>query len=389
MLAQFPAVALLGPRQVGKTTLARSIAAGRPSVYLDLEKPSDLNRLANPDRYLSEHEDRLVVLDEVHQMPDLFRMLRGIIDIGIEKGLEAGRFLLLGSASAELLRQMNQSLAGRIAYLELNPLDVLEIGPEPMGRLWARGGFPNSFLAKDDEESLTWRDQFIGTFLSRDIPSMGPRIPMRTLSRFWTELAFNQGSEFNAARAARSLAVDGKTTARYLDIFDDLMMVRRLPPLHVNVSKRLRKSPKVYIRDSGLLHALLRILNYEMLTFPPHGHPQAGASWEGFVIENLLSAAPERTEEAFYRTAAGAEIDLVLDFPGRAQRWAIDIQTGRHPKPSKGFYNAIEDVKPDRAFVVCGGQGHYPMSDKVEAIDLPGLMRMLAHSRIGAGPVPQ
>ncbi len=199
----------------------------------------------------------------------------------------------------------------------------------------------------------------------------------------------NQGSEFNAARAARGLSMDGKTIERCLDIFGDLMMVRRLHPLHTNRSKRSRKSPKVYIRDSGLLHAPLRILNYEMLTVPPHGHPHAGSSWEGFVIENLLSVMPAWTEESFYRAGAGAEIDLVLDFPGREQRWAIDIQAGRDPKPSKGFYSAIEDVKPDRAFVVCGRQGHHPMSDKVEAIDLPGLMRMLAHSRIGAEPIPQ
>lgn len=379
MLARFPAVALLGPRQAGKTTLARAIAAGRPSVYIDLENPRDLAGLTEDVvQYLEEREDRLVVLDEVSRTPGLFRELRGLIDRGEERGLSAGRFLILGSAERLLLGQMDESLAGRIAYLELGPLDVSETGPEWMDRLWLRGGFPKSLLSAGDEESMAWRERFIGDFLGRAIPAMGPRVPMQALYRFWVDLALNQGGPRNAAKAARRLSVDGKTVARYLDIFIDLMMVRTMHPHPVGVRRRLARSPKAYVRDSGLLHALLGIPDMKTLL----DHPLAEASWKGFVIENLLSVSrPLRTLPASYRTGAGAEIDLVLDFPGvPKRRWAIDIQLGRNPKPSKGFYNAIKDVKPDRAFVVCRAEGRRPISDKVEATDLPGLMRLLARS---------
>ncbi len=249
-LRHLPAVALLGPRQVGKTTLAHAIAEGRRSVYLDLESPLDREKLADPVFYLSGHENDLVILDEVQRMPELFATLRGLIDQGRRRGKRSERFLILGSASMDLLRQ-SETLAGRIAYIELGPLDVLETPTERRNRLWVRGGFPESFLAENDSQSLLWRQDFIRTYLERDIPQLGPRIPAATLQRFWTMLAHVQGGLFNAAQLARGLAVDGKTIARYLDLLVDLMLVRRLQPYQTNLGKRLVKSPKVYVRDSG------------------------------------------------------------------------------------------------------------------------------------------
>lgn len=372
-LELFPAVALLGPRQVGKTTLAEDIATDRPSVYLDLESPSDRSKLADPERYLEGHEDKLVVLDEVHRIPALFQILRGLIDKGRRRGYKAGRFLLLGSASMDLLRQSGESLAGRIAYVELTPLGVLEIEEEDREKLWIRGGFPNSFTAVTGKHSMIWRDNFIKTYLERDIPDLGPRIPAETLHRFWTMLAHSQGGIINAAQLARSLAVDGKTVARYLDLMVDLFLVRRLRPCHVNTKKRLVKSPKVYVRDSGVTHALLGIPDREAL----FGHPIAGMSWEGFVIENLIAAAPERTLASFYRTSAGAEIDLVLEFTGLAEKWAMAIKSGYSTRPGKGFYNALEDIEPERSFVVYAGEERYPVSEGVEAIGVSELARIL------------
>lgn len=373
-LALFPAVALLGPRQVGKTTLAEDIAAERESIYLDLESPRDRNKLSDTNRYLEEYEDKLVILDEVHRVPELFQTLRGSIDKGRRKGFRTGRFLLLGSASMELLKQTGESLAGRIAYVDLPPLGVLEVSPQDKEKLWVRGGFPDSFLAGSDQHSLMWRDNFIKTYLERDIPDLGPRIPAETLHRFWTMLAHSQGGVLNAAQLARSLAVDGKTIARYLDLMVDLLLVRRLQPFHANVKKRLVKSPKVYVRDSGVVHALLGIPDREAL----FGHPIVGASWEGFVIDNLLSVARDRTLPSFYRTSAGAEIDLILEFPGLSEKWAIEIKSGSAPKPTKGFYNAIEDVEPDKSFIVYAGDERYPISAGVDAIGLLEIAKLLS-----------
>lgn len=370
-LELFPAVVLLGPRQVGKTTLAKGIASDRPSVYLDLESPVDRGKLSDPVRYLEEHEDKLVVLDEVHRVPELFQTLRGLIDKGRRRGHRTGRFLLLGSAGMDLLRQSGESLAGRIAYVDLPTLGVLEVAKEDYEKLWVRGGFPSSFLADVDEHSMIWRDSFIQTYLERDIPDLGPRIPAETLHRFWTMLAHSQGGVLNTAQLARSLAVDGKTIARYLDLMVDLLLVRRLSPFHANTKKRLVKSPKVYVRDSGVTHALLGIPNREAL----FGHPVIGASWEGFVIENLLSVVPYRTLASFYRTSAGAEVDLVLEFPGLTEKWAIEIKSGLSAKPRRGFYNAVEDIKPNRSFVVYAGEERYPVSEGVEAISLVDLVR--------------
>ena len=371
-LTHMPAVALLGPRQVGKTTLALQVAAGGKHLYLDLEAPADRDKLANPNEFLAAHEDRLVILDEVQRMPELFAELRGLIDSGRQRGKSAGRFLLLGSASRDLLQQ-SESLAGRIAYLELSPLDVLETPADQHTDLWVRGGFPESLLATGADRSLVWREAFIRTYLERDIPQLGPRIPATTLQRFWTMLAHGQGGLLNAANLARSLAVDGKTIARYLDLMADLMLVRRLQPFMANVSKRLVKSPKVFVRDSGLLHALLNIADRDALL----GHPVVGASWEGFVIENLIRVAPERAIPMFYRTAAGAEIDLLLDIPGHGL-WAIDITRGRASVPEKGFYAACEDIKPARRYVVNSGGERYPAGNGVEAIGVAQLAAVLA-----------
>ena len=374
-LSQFPAVALLGPRQVGKTTLAEHIGENQPSIYLDLEHPSDREKLSDADLYLSSHEDKLVILDEVQRMPELFQTLRGLIDKGRRRNIRAGRFLLLGSASVELLKQSGESLAGRIAYIELEPFSVLEINGEEHEKLWIRGGFPDSFLAQNDRASVVWRENFIRTYLERDIPQLGPRVPAETLRRFWTMLAHVQGGTLNAAQLARGLGIDGKTIARYLDLLVDLLLVRRLPPFHANVKKRLVKSPKIYVRDSGIVHTLLGLDERDAVL----GHPVVGGSWEGFILENLLGAVPERTRAYFYRTASGAEIDLVLEMPN-GKLWAIEIKRGLAPKLDKGFHHAREDISPDRSFVVYSGSDRYPKSEGVEVISLSELVVLLSRA---------
>lgn len=364
-LAEVPAVALFGPRQVGKTTLALGIAAQQPSVYLDLESDSDRARLSDPELYLAQHEDKLVILDEVHRLPNLFQVLRGLIDRGRRKGLRSGRFLLLGSASLDLLRQSGESLAGRISYIEMNPLDALEISAADETKLWLRGGFPDSFIATNDLTSLRWRQDFIRTYLERDVPLLGPRIAAELLRRFWTMLAHHQSGLLNAADFARSLGVDGKTVANYIDLLVDLLLVRRLSPWHANVGKRLVKSPRIYIRDSGVTHALLGLGSLDEIL----GHPIAGASWEGFVIESLASIAPDGTQAYFYRTAAGAEIDLLLILPGGAL-WAIEVKRSLAPKLERGFYHACADLDPGRKIVVYPGEETYSLAYGIEAMSL-------------------
>jgi predicted AAA+ superfamily ATPase len=373
-LAEAPAVALLGPRQVGKTTLALEVARTRPAVYLDLESEADRAKLAEPELYLAQHEDELVVLDEIQRTPQLFGSLRGIIDAGRRRGRGWGRFLVLGSASIDLLRQSSESLAGRIRYLELAPLDADEVGQDRVDALWLRGGFPESLLAATDATSLRWRVDFIRTYLERDVPQLGPRIPAETLRRFWTMLAHQQGGLLNAAALARALAVDGKTVAAYLDLLVDLLLVRRLMPWHGNVRKRLVKSPKVYVRDSGLVHALLGIGDREALL----AHPVAGASWEGLAMESLIAAAPAGTEAYFFRTSAGAEIDLLLKLPGHGQPWAIEIKRGLAPKIERGFHLACESVRPERRCVVYSGVERFPLADGIEAVSLSDLCRELS-----------
>ncbi len=375
-LARQAAVALIGPRQVGKTTLALAIAEQTSSLYLDLEAREDRSKLVEPALFLRNYEDRLVVLDEIHRVPELFQTLRGLIDQGRRRGRRTGRFLLLGSASMDLLRQSGESLAGRIAYVEMGPFDALEIPAKArdLTALWVRGGFPESYLAQDDPQSLAWRKDFIRSYLEREVPLFGPRVPAETLERLWTMLAHGQGTLMNASRLAAALMISAQTATRYIDLLVDLLLVRRLRPFHHNPGKRLVKSPKLYVRDSGIVHALLGIGDHNALT----GHPVVGASWEGFVIENLLSAAPARTIASFYRTSAGAEIDLVLEFPGG--RWAVEVKRGLAPKLEKGFHFAREDLKPERSFVVYSGADRYRLMAGVEAISVRELAAMLAAS---------
>ena len=369
------AVVLLGPRQVGKTTLALEIASEQPSVYLDLERDADRQILTEPDLYLDEQAGKLVILDEVQQMPGLFKSLRGQIDQRRRAGFRAGQFLLLGSASNVLLQQSAESLAGRVRYIEMPPLQLTEVGTDQLNALWLRGGFPDSFMASSDQASMDWRLDFLRTYLERDIPALGPRIPAATLRRFWTMLAHVQGGLLNAAALAEGLGVSGQTIGRYLDLLVDLMLVRRLQPWHENVGKRLVKSPKVYVRDSGVVHALLSIGTIEGLL----GHPVVGGSWEGLCIEALLAAAPTGTEPFFYRTSAGAELDLVLRLPG-GDIWAVEIKRTTAPKVSRGFYVGAEDIKASRKLLIYAGEHDVAVAEGVRAVPLEqgiGLLRAL------------
>jgi len=378
LLAQFPAVVLLGPRQAGKTTLALAEAARRGgALYLDLELPSAQRQLDDAEAFLLAHRDRLVILDEVQRLPGLFAVLRGVIDLRRRTGESAGQFLLLGSASGVLLQQASESLAGRIAQVELTPFQAREVLPAAtttadLNALWARGGFPLSWLAKDDAASLRWRDAFIATYLERDIPALGPRIPATTLRRLWTMLAHSQGGLLNQSQLAASLAVSGQTIARYIDLLCDLMLVRRLPAWHGSVGKRLVRAPKVYVRDSGVVHALLGLANLEALL----AHPVAGASWEGFIIEQLLAAAPQ-AEASFYRTSHGAEADLVLSFRG-GETWVVEIKRSSAPTVSRGFHLAAADVGATKKLLVAPVSASYPMREGIEVMDPLAAARLLA-----------
>ena len=378
LLAHNPAVALIGPRQAGKTTLALEIAEGRPSLYLDLESASDRARLAEPELYLADHAEELVILDEIHRAPGLFEALRGIIDRGRREGRATGRFLLLGSAAIELLAQSGETLAGRIAFVELCPFDITETGGEQADRLWVRGGFPDSFLAGNEQISLRWRQDFIRTYLERDLPQLGQRIPAETLRRLWTMFAHHQGGLLNAAQLARGLGVSGTTIAHYLDLLVDLLLVRRLPPMIANVGKRMVRSPKVYVRDTGLLHALLGLADKETIL----GHPVAGASWEGLTIENLLAVCGPQTQASFYRTSGGAEVDLVLQWPNGGV-WAIEIKRSLAPKLERGFHSALADLNPERSFVVYPGIDRYPLAPGTQALSLLELCELARERGLG------
>ena len=368
-----PAVALLGPRQSGKTTLALEAAKSIPSIYLDLESERDRAKLAQAELYLSDHLDKLVILDEVHRAPSLFPVLRGLIDQARRTGKRAGQYLLLGSASLDLLQQSGETLAGRIAYLELGPLNVLETGEALTDALWLRGGFPESLTAPSDARSQRWRQNFIRTYLERDIPQFGPRIAADTLRRFWTMLAHHQGGLLNVAQLARNMGVDAKTAQSYIDLLCALLLVRRLPPWHANLGKRLVKSSKVYVRDSGLVHGLLDIESKEDLL----SHIAVGASWEGFVIENLLSCAPPMVQAHFYRSSGGAEIDLLLTWPSGTM-WAIEIKRSLSPKVERGFHAACADLLPTRKLVVYPGAESYPLGNDVFAVPLGTLCAELS-----------
>jgi predicted AAA+ superfamily ATPase len=378
-LKRSPSVALIGPRQVGKTTIALNISETTPSIYLDLESRLDLEKVKDISAFHEDNRDKLIILDEVQRLPEVFAPLRGIIDKERRKGNKTGQFLFLGSASIDLLKQSSESLAGRIAYIELHPVDVMEYGANSLGmmnELWLRGGFPESLLAKSDKDSINWRLDFIKTYLERDIPQLGPRIPAETLERFWTMLAHNQGTVLNAAHLGRNLEVSGVTIGRYLDLMTDLLLVRRLKPWTFNMGKRLVRSPKIYIRDSGITHALLNIDTYNNLL----GHPVVGGSWEGFVLENIMSVAPTGMQPFYYGTPGGAEIDLVLEFSG-SEKWAIEIKRRSSPSITKGFHIACEDIKPERRYVVYSGKDRFSLGEGITAIPLFDLMQEILNKQ--------
>lgn len=375
-LRNAPAVVLLGPRQVGKTTLARSIASKAPaSLYLDLEQPSDQRRLEDAEVFLRAQAGKLVVIDEVHRAPALFGVLRGIIDEWRRVPRQKGRLLLLGSASLELMRQASETLAGRVSYFELAPLDALETLPrfKNLDRLWVRGGFPESVLARSDLASLAWRRSFIRSYLERDIPLFAPRMPAETIRRLWVMLAHAQGMGFNQARLASSLGVSAPAVGRYVDLLVDLLLVRRLQPWSGNIGNRLVRAPKLYIRDSGLTHALLDLNSWSDVL----GHPVVGPSWEGFAIENLIGSAGELRIPYYYRTEDGSEVDLLFERAGEIEM-AIEIKRSSAPALSRGFHNACAVLAPKHKYVVYPGHDTWPLTQGVTAIPLPDLMTKLA-----------
>ncbi len=373
-LTHFSALGLIGARQIGKTTLALELAKQVPSIYLDLENPQDSAKLSDPISYFDLHQDKLIILDEIQTKPDIFRILRGVIDKQRRAGHKFGQFLILGSASVELLRQSSESLAGRIRYIELAPLNAQEIinTPYTMQQLWLCGGFPDSLLAPSAAASLAWRQAFIKTYLERDIPQLGPRIPSETLRRFWIMLAHCHGGLVNAAKLAGNLGVSGQTITRYIDLFVDLFLIRRLQPWHSNVKKRVIRSPKIYVRDSGILHALLNIHSQDDLIT----NPILGTSWEGFVIDNIASVLPEQADLFFYRTVVGAEIDLLIKHPD-GRLIAIEMKCTSSPQLSRGFFEACDDLQVTDRYVVYPGNEKYPLRDNVMVISLLDMLDVI------------
>lgn len=382
LLNESPSVGILGPRQVGKTTLAEEIALSiSPNpIYLDLESPTDLAKLTEPEAYFDLYKGKLIILDEIQRTPELFAVLRGVIDRRRREGFRTAQFLILGSASLDLLKQASESLAGRIAYQELTGINLVEINnlkDTNQENLWLRGGFPDSLLAKTDAASFRWRQNFISTYLERDVPQFGSRIPAVTLRRLWTMLAHHQGGQLNTAQLGASLGITIPTVKRYIELLEDLFLVRTLFPWSGNVGKRLVKTPKVYIRDSGLTHALLNLTTLDDLV----GHPIVGASWEGFVIENILSCLPQGVTSWFYRTSAGAEIDLVIEV-NHQERYAIEVKRSLSPTVSKGFYLGCEDVKATKRYVVYPGKERYPSTDGIIVTSLAELMDELQSGKV-------
>lgn len=381
-LASTPAIVLIGPRQVGKTTLARKIAAeSAQAIYLDLERPADRRRLDDADSYLRGQQGHLVVIDEIHRVPGLFEVLRGIIDERRALGRRYGHFLLLGSAALDLMRQASETLAGRVAYLDMTPLNVGEIRPVGIddNTLWLRGGFPDSLLGHSDAASLNWRRDFIRSYLERDVPMFAPRLPAETVGRLWTMLAHQQGSLLNQARLASSLGVAAPAVARYIDLLVDLKLVRRLKPWSGNLNKRLVKAPKTYVRDSGLVHGLLEIETLDQLL----GHPVVGHSFEGMAIENLIAAAGVRRTPSFYRSQDGAEIDLLFERGGTPEM-AIEIKRSSAPSPEKGFSIACDDLAVKKRFVVYPGTERFGLRYGAQAIGLWDLVQLLRKPSAGS-----
>jgi predicted AAA+ superfamily ATPase len=367
-----PVVALLGPRQVGKTTLALEFAGAfnKQTAYLDLELDTDLAKLRDPEAYLRRLENKLLIIDEVQRQPDLFRLLRGLVDARKRAGEKTGQFLLLGSASRDLIQHSSETLAGRIRFLELSPFSALEIHDTDPPRfdletLWLRGGFPDSYLAGSDDDSWEWRTDFISSYVERDIPLMGPQISPARMRQLWSMLAHYHAQQINFSKLGESLGVNYKTVKNYVDILTDFYMVRQIPPWSGNTKKRLVKAPKIYLRDSGLMHRLLNIPDFETLL----GHPAVGASWEGFVAENIINHLSDKWRYSYYRTSAQAEIDLVLEGPNR-MRWAVEIKRSTAPRVTKGFHLASEDVRATQRFVIYPGTERFPIEGGIEAIGI-------------------
>ncbi len=365
-LRNFPVVGIVGPRQTGKTTLAKQIAGSHRGkvVYLDLELPSDMNRLSDAELFLSSRQDALVIIDEIQRMPSLFPLLRALVD----KKRRTGRFLILGSASPDVIKSASESLAGRVAYHELTQFSLAETGANALKRLWIRGGYPISYLAKSDLLSFAWREAFIKTYLEMDIPQLGIRVPASQLRRFWMMVAHMHGQLWNASAIGRGLGVSPVAVKHYLDILESTFIVRQLVPYFHNAKKRLVKAPKVYIRDTGLLHLLLNVRSDDEL----HGHPAIGSSWEGFVIEQILAIMPESWQHFFYRTAVGAEIDLLLIGP-KGRKVGVEIKYSLSPRPAKGFWIAMDELKCSKGFVVYPGEEEFPLAAKTKVIPASAL----------------
>ena len=353
-----PVTALLGPRQCGKTTLARRFGEGKAAAYFDLESRPDLRRLQNPELMLGSLQG-LVVLDEIQEMPELFKVLRVLAD----RPKNRARFLILGSASPGLLKSASETLAGRVEFVELSGFDLQEVGPGSRDVLWLRGDFPRSFLARSDEDSVAWREGFIRTFLERDIPQLGIPIPPAAMRRFWTMLAHYHGQTWNASDLGRSMGLSDKTVRSYLDILTGTFMVRQLQPWHENIGKRQVKAPKIYLRDSGILHSLLDISDRHSLT----GHPRVGASWEGFALEQVLQII--RPSQAFFWAAhSGAEIDLFLIH--RGSRYGFEFKFSEAPDVTRSMRTAQEDLRLDHVWLIYPGREKYPISEKIFACPL-------------------
>lgn len=373
-LEHFPAVGLVGARQVGKTTLAKMLADSLPGecIYLDLERSVDYAILDEPEHYLSANADKLVIIDEVQVRGKLFPELRSLID----RHRKPGRFLLLGSSSPTMKRQSGESLAGRISYYELTGLLLAELDATVENRdtLWVRGGFPDSYLAATNDVSIAWRENFIQTYLQRDLAMMGYNIrtPAVTLRRFWQMLAHYHGQTPNTRRIASGLDLSWQTIRKYLDMLEETFMIRQLYPYHTNLKKRLVKTPKLYLRDTGLLHTLLEIGTFDNLM----GHPVLGASWEGFCLEQILTQAPGGWGASFYRTQSGAEIDLILEPQPFQPPIAVEFKHSLTPKLTKGFWSAHGDIKPRKSFIIYPGKKQFSQANNVEVIPLTQINRI-------------